>query len=62
MKMKVLTEQDIEEYEPEKIINLTGIYYVKPVFFKYFKAISNTAMNVVTIFFYKFKRVTFSPS
>lgn len=36
MKMKVLTEQDIEEYEPEKIINLTGIYYVKPVFFLIF--------------------------
>lgn len=51
MKMKVLTEQDIEEYEPEKIINLTGIYNVKPVFLKYFEAISNTAMNVVTIFF-----------
>lgn len=30
MKMKALTEQDIEEFEPEKIINLTGIYYVKP--------------------------------
>lgn len=31
--MKVLTEQDIEEFEPEKIINLTGIYYEKPFFF-----------------------------
>lgn len=26
MKIKVLNEQDIEEFEPQKIINLTDIY------------------------------------
>lgn len=30
MKTKMLNKQDIEEFEPEKIINLTDIYYVKP--------------------------------
>lgn len=55
MKVKALTEQDKEEFEPGKITNLTDTL---ASVFLYFKAKSNTPMNVVTIF-YKSKSYLF---